>query len=160
MTDDEFAEYLNSAVDDLQEKQDELLASHGLGSYARFWFDQAQESLDFSDNAGATGLRALVIPIGSWSHKSNSWKWAWANESILPHLREKSLSLKGLAAITGFPLFQRELFDAAESMAWELTAIAVRHLGATGAYRAPGEGSNLFLAIMELQQVGLQGWTS
>ena len=83
MTDVEFEDFVHTAVHDLQDKQDVLRDSFGLGSCEGYWFDQEQ---------------------------------------------------------------------ADEQKAWELTAIAVRHLSATGAYRAPGDGSNLFLAIT----VGLQ----
>jgi hypothetical protein len=160
LTDEEFEEFLHSAVHELQEKQDELMESEGISTYSRYWFDQGQASLDFKDDSGTTGVRALVVPVGSWSPKSNTWKWAWCNESILPALRERSSSLRALASVTGHAIFETETFEADEPMAWELTAIAVRHLGAKGAYRAPGKNSNLFLAITELVEVSRQGWTS
>lgn len=160
MTDEEFDEFLDSAVQELQEKQDGLTESFGLGQYARYWFDQEQGSLDFSEASGTTRVRALVVPVGTFSPKSHTWKWAWSNESIVPPLREKSASLRDLARITGQPVFDTEAFAADEPMAWELTAMAVRHLEARGAYRAPGERSHLFLAIMEVLDVGKVGWTS
>ena len=160
MTDDEFDQFLHSAVHELQDKQEELTTAHRLGSYERFWFDQEQASLDFSDAQGVTDVRANVVPIGTWSVNSNTWKWAWANESILATLREKSASLKALASKTGFALFEQELIQADEAMAWELTAIAVQHLGALGAYRVPGERSHLYLAVSDLRHVGTDGWVS
>lgn len=160
MTDDEFEEFLGVALDELAAKQQQLMESYELGSYASFWFDQEQGSLDFRDAGGATQLRATVIPVGSWSPGSDTWMWAWANESLLPPLREQSKPLQELACVTGLDVFENRGGSADEKMAWELTAMAVRHLKARGAYRAPGQSSHLYLAITSCQKVGPEGWRS
>lgn len=160
MTDEEFAGFLNTAVDDLQAKQDSLADSHGLGSYEQFWFDQEQASLDFRNAEGVTLVRARVVPVGSWAPRNKTWKWAWSNESLLPVLRDQSASLRALVDHTGMPVFERPIFEADEAMAWELTALAVRHLGAIGAYRAPSSTSNLYLAVMSVCRVAEDGWLS
>ena len=160
MSEEEFEEFLATALEELDAKQEELIHAYGLSTYAKFGFDQEQASLDFRNAEGAIQLRARVVPIGSWSSKSNTWKWAWSNEGILQRLREQSAPLRDLATATGLKIFESPVCKADEHMAWELTAMAIRHLGALGTYRVPGEPSNLYLAITGLQRVGAEGWSS
>jgi hypothetical protein len=42
-------------------------------------------------------------------------------------------------------------------MPWELTAFAVRQLGAIGAYKAPGANSDLYLAILKVTPADAAG---
>ena len=157
MTDSEFEAFLANANEELCHKQDLLGERYGLGKYSRWWFEQATEKLQFFDEADNLAIEADVIDIGSYSEKSNTWKWAWSNSSVLPSLREKAQILKQLEDTTGVELFGHEhTFEIEdEAMAWELAAMAVKHLGAIGCYRAPSssDGPTMFLAIMSAWKV-------
>ncbi|MGH8491833.1 MAG: DUF6882 domain-containing protein [Moraxellaceae bacterium] len=156
MNEEEFEVLLNEANSELRAKQEVLQTTYGLSTYARWWFEQDQETLQFFDSEDKLRLEADVVHIGSHSSKSNTWLWSWANVSILPKLREKGEPLRALEAITGYQLFgEFNTFEADEPMAWELTAIAVKHLQARGCYRAPSsDGSHQsFLALMSIRTV-------
>ena len=152
MTDEEFETFLSSAYEELAHKQNFLVERYGFGTRKRWWFDQTTEELQLFDDADNVVIEADVIEIGTYSPKSNTWKWAWANKSLLPGLRKKAEPLKELQDITGREIFGYEdAFEIQdESMAWELAAFAVRHLGALGCYRAPSDGPTLFLAIINV----------
>ncbi len=151
MTDDEFVQFMQDAMDELREKQDTLEREYGFGDYARWAFDQVTERFHLLDDAGHVVVEAEVVDIGSYSPKANTFKWAWSNTSVLPALREKAARLKGLEEYTSIPLFGYE--DAFtvedESMAWELAAMAVKYIGAMGCYRGPSStgGPHTFLAL-------------
>jgi hypothetical protein len=156
MNDDEFGCFLDEATEELRQKQDSLTTQHGFGSYSRWWFEQETQVLQFFDERDALRLEADIIDIGSFSPQSNTWLWAWANVSVLPALREKSGKIKELEAVTGYALFgDANTFEADGPMAWELAALAVKHLGAMGCYRAPSStgGPHSFLAIMSVRRV-------
>lgn len=97
-------------------------------------------------------LEASVIQIGTYSPRSNSWLWAWANTSVLPQARQAADRIRELHALTGMKTFAHDhafpIED--ESMAWDLAALAVKHLSALGCYRAPsaGGGPTAFLALL------------
>jgi len=156
MTDEEFENFVSSAMDELTQKQEWLGTEYGLGTHARWWFDQESEKLEFFDKGDNKVLTASVIHLGSYSANSKTWKWAWANDSIVQSQREKAISLKALADLTGYSLFAKEspvgLED--ESMAWELAAMSLRHLGGIGVYKAPSSSGTLasFLAITAVQR--------
>ena len=156
MTDEEFDKFLSEAVDELHEKQDILQKEYGLGKFSRWWFEQNSAKLQFFNEQDTVCLEANVIHIGSFSPKSNTWKWAWSNDSILPWLRQRAEKLKELEVITEFDLFNQEsTFEIeGESMAWELAAMSVKHLSSIGCYRAPSSqelGPTSFLAIVDFK---------
>lgn len=159
MTDDEFQSFVGTANAELLAKQKVLAEEYGLGSAKRWWFDQATANLQFFDAEDNLSIETDVIDVGSYSPISNSWKWAWGNDSVLPSLRQRAEKLKELEAITGFEIFgEKDPFSVNdESMAWELTAISLKHLGAVGCYRCPlsdGDGPTTFLAIMSITKCG------
>lgn len=156
MTDQELEAFVRGSMEDLVQKQARLEVEYGFGSHARWDYDQSTERLEFFDSSDTRVLEAEVLFLGSYAPDSSTWKWAWSNEFLLPHLREKAACLKELASITGLDLFESgeavHLDD--ESMAWELAAMCVRHLGAFGAYRAPSSSQPwaIFLAIQSLKE--------
>jgi len=156
VTDQEFEEFLRASVEALREKQDTLDSDYGFGSCARWHFDQETEKLALFDERDKKILEADVVGLGSYASNSDTWRWAWSNNTILPPLREKASVLKELANITGIELFASEAAFTVEgeSMAWELAAMCVRHLGALGAYKAPSATKPLatFLAIRSIQK--------
>jgi len=150
-----FERLLETAMAALMSKQEELQRLYTLGDMERWWLDQESATLKFFDAHDRLAVEAQILNIGSFSPKHSSWKWAWSNPTVPQALREQALPLKELQAITGYELFGNDEAVALEdeSMAWELTAIAVQHLGALGCYRAPSppDGPTVFLAITSLR---------
>jgi len=158
MTDDEFDAFVAKVSEELKSKQAELTSAYDLGAMKRWWFEQQGARLQFFDDNDDLAVEADVVGIGSFAPASSSWRWAWSNPTFLPELRERALPLRQLKPITGFDLFgNQETFSIAdETMAWELAALAVHHLGALGCYRAPSSeagGPTTFLAISALRRV-------
>lgn len=157
MNDEQFEAFLADANQELAAKQETLMQEYGLGKYRRWRWQQETGVLQFFDAGDHFVLEADSIDIGSYAAKSHTWMWAWANNSILPWLRQKAEKLKELRQITAMDLFAKDhaftLDD--ESMAWELTAMSVKHLKAVGCYRAPSStgGPTTFLAILNLRKV-------
>jgi hypothetical protein len=150
MTDEEFEAFLAEALSELETKQDALTHRWGFGAFSRYLLDQPTASLQFMDASGAVRVRSSVIPIGSYAARSGTWKWAWANESLVAPLRAAAGRLRELQGVTGLPVFGSPAITAQPDMAWEMAAMSVKHLGALGCYRAPGKDSDVYLAIMEV----------
>jgi hypothetical protein len=151
MTDDEFDIFLRRANSELRQKQECLMATFGLGNFSRWWFDQETAQLQFFDVEDKLKVSADVVDIGSF--KQETWKWAWANETVIPSLRRRAEPLKELERITGMTVFTRaDLIPIDEGMAWELAALSVMHLRSLGCYRAPhSDGLWSFLAIESIR---------
>jgi len=155
MTEAEFKSFLAEAYAELCQKQDALQAEYFIGTFSRWWFEQETAKLQFLES-GIVAVEADFIPIGSYSPRSKTWKWAWGNEHVLPPLRRRAEMLKDLESITGLALFGRaDPFEVDETMAWELAALAVMHLDARGCYRAlsADDGLHSFLAITDIRKM-------
>lgn len=155
MSEQTFEHLLETSMAALMDKQQALHEQYALGDMARWWLDQETATVQFFDEQDRLAVEGQILNIGSFSPEHSNWKWAWSNPSIPEPLRERALALKELEASTGMGFFGAEeafsLED--ESMAWQLAAIAVQHLGALGCYRAPSSanGPTVFLAITELR---------
>ena len=148
MTDPEFDAFLAERLDALERKQAALTERFGLGTHARWDYDQPTGRLRFSDPAGRLAVEAAVTPIGSWSTAADTWQWGWANPSIVELGRSQSARLRGLFEATdGLECFHAELFDCDEEQAWQLVALSVDHLSAAGCYAGPAGAAVMFLAI-------------
>ena len=104
MTKEQYRKFVMRASDELDEKQNALMIDYdiGTGAFVDYFCDQTTGTLQFLDEHKRVGLEAtIIIPIGSFSAKTNTWLWGWANQSILPELRAKAEKLKDLEKITG-----------------------------------------------------------
>ena len=157
MNDEKFEEFLEVSLNELSQKQELIKAEYGLGNYNNWYFNQLTEKLQFLNELQTPVVEAKVVVIGSYVLKSNSWKWAWANESFTPSIREKSKSLVGLTELTGIGLFSKEetISVENESMAWELGAFSVKYLNSLGLYRAPSKDGNqfIYLSLISLAKI-------
>lgn len=150
MNDNEFELFLTSATEELKNKQDTLTKIYGFGSHKRWMFENDKAKLQFFNHDDQLVIEADIIDIGSYSPSASTWKWAWAYESITPQLKADSLRIKELEDITDLVVFgNKEPFEADEYLAWELAAMAVKHLNALGCYRAfsSARNVNMFFAI-------------
>ncbi|WP_370512693.1 DUF6882 domain-containing protein [Bacillus sp. FDAARGOS_235] len=147
MTNEQFESYLNMCYDKLESKQQKFISDYNIDNFDEYWYDQDQCILQFKNN-GQVLLEFSVVFIGSWSGKSNSWMWSWANENMTDCARSKSNSLKGLQKITGSEVFIDSLFECDQEMAYELAAFSIEYLDAKGMYIVPDERNDLFMAVM------------
>ena len=156
MNDDEFELFSTAATTELKEKQAHLTQSYGFGSHKRWMFENDKAKLQFFDHDDKLVIEADIIDIGSYSPSASTWKWAWAYESINPALKAESLRIKELEEITDLTIFgEKEPVEADEYLAWELSAMAVKHLNAIGCYRAFSSARNvqMFFAITEIKVI-------
>lgn len=118
----------------------------GLGTAERWDLDQRSGLLRWTFPDRVAEAPAQIL--GTYSPGGRSWMWAWANESLLPHLRSASEAVRDWGARKGHPaLASAQLDGVTEEQAGELAAIAFRVTRATGFYRAPAGRSHLYLTF-------------
>ncbi len=156
MNDQDFELFLTTATAELKEKQAHLTSAYGFGSHKRWMFENDKAKLQFFNQENQLVIEADIIDIGSYSPANNTWKWAWAYESIDPVLKADSLRIKELEEVTDATIFgEQEPVESDEYLAWELAAMAVKHLNAMGCYRAfsSARNVNMFFAITEVKVI-------
>lgn len=156
MNDAEFEVFLTSANEELKAKQEALTKHYGFGTHKRWMFENDKARLQFFNQDDKLVIEADIIDIGSYSPSASTWKWAWAYESINAELKAQSVRIKELEEITDLVVFgEDKAFDADEYLAWELAAMAVKHLNALGCYRAfsSARNVNMFFAIVAVHEI-------
>ena len=156
MNDDEFDRFLSNASEELKAKQEILTKTYGFGTHKRWMFENDKAKLQFFNQDDQLVIEADIIDIGSYSPSAGTWKWAWAYDAIAPALKADSLRIKELEEVTDLVIFgDKEPVAADEYLAWDLAAMAVKHLGALGCYRAfsSARNVNMFFAITGVQVI-------
>jgi hypothetical protein len=110
--------------------------------------------LGFGESAARIHVRCDVLVIGSWSRRSNSWLWGWANESWEAPLTNPVIAVKRFGEANGLAPLWRMASDASEDEAFALASCALDLLPSIEAiYRVPGETTSLFLGVSNTRQV-------
>ena len=110
-------------------------ARWGLGTAERWDLDQTMAVIRWTFPDKTAEAPAQIL--GSYSPRSGSWLWAWANDSLRPATRTASEAARDWGAANGQALLTRPRLEVTEEQADEITAIAFRVTMATGFYRAP-----------------------
>ena len=143
-SEEQFDQYVEEAYALIESAQSKLEQQYGLGHFERWDLDQTTEKLVFSNSSGPA-VTCNVYALGTYG--GGIWKWAWANDSILPSFSQKSRGLKKLASLSGMDVFELEAFEADESMPWEISGMALKEIGGLGVYSCPSKSSSLFVVI-------------
>lgn len=154
MNDEEFDQFVQQAHEEWDRKQDSLTKSFRLGKWDEYLYDTPSGELQFKDKAGKVQVQASTVALGSFSAKSGTWQWAWANKTNPPSVRKQSEQLKELFKVTGMDVFKMPTIEIDESMSWELVAMCVSHLDAKGSYAMPVGKLTVFVAIQEISKTG------
>ena len=150
MTDDEFDKYLNDARTELREKQSALADHYRLGTAARFVVDHMEGTLTTFDNENPIA-EARIIPIATHFPDQERLLWAWSNEHLPPDMRSQAAKVRDLYKVTGFDLFKDDPVACDEVMAWDIAALACKHLGTLGAYRMPNKDAHSYVLITDIK---------
>ncbi|NMY43327.1 hypothetical protein HBN76_18590 [Pseudomonas sp. WS 5013] len=150
---DALVELISDSFDYLQARQADFMQTYGIGDYQRWDWYQENATLVFSNN-GQPVLECAIDFVGSFSSRSNTWMWAWANDSLLEPVRSGSRAIRELGESLGlFPLacatWAAEPIDG-----WEMTAVMAKHLGAIGAYRTPSENGFMHMVVRQVRWLG------
>jgi hypothetical protein len=126
-----------------------LDTEYRLWEWPRFDWNQETRQLVFSEN-GAHKVIADIQFVGSISTQSDTWLWAWANDSVDPSLSSSMRVVRDYGEKHGFDQLTSKKWHGHEVDGWEMTSIAVFLLNARGAYRTPGDTGFTFMVMTDI----------
>lgn len=148
--DEAFDHLLSDAVAYLEERQCELRERFRIDGYERFDWNQDSGYLVFSDQ-GQAKVVADIQFVGSVSTRSDTWLWAWANNSYLEPVRARTREVRQYGEEHRFLKLASAYWSATEVDGWEMTAVSAFLLGARGGYRSPSERGFTFMIITDIR---------
>jgi hypothetical protein len=122
--------------EDMMERLADAHRTWGLGSAERWDLDQVSGLITWTFPEKKATAPAQII--ASYNPRVGSWRWAWANDSILPNMRRESEAVRDWAEASGHTNLAAPEMAATDEVANTLSAICVRVTKATGFYRGGG----------------------
>lgn len=144
----DYNNFAETCVEELKVLQDKFQNEYDVDWYDNWFYNQSTGLLTFS--TGPQELNFKYFDVGSFSEKSNTWKWSWDNDHILDNVKGIAKLIKEFGQRKNFSKLTNGYFPSDEFEAWEFVAIAAKLANGIGVYR-PFNGKHLkiFLVVTE-----------
>lgn len=125
---------------------------YGLGTYAKYEIDLPTATIRFLDASGKTQITSDIQAAGSFDPNSETFLWAWDNESIPEKAKSRLAEVRAYAEQHEIEHVMDSFDRADEAEAWTVTSIAAEQLNAEAVYRAEGPRNQLFLLLFNIRK--------
>jgi len=139
-------ELIKSGFEYLQSSQDKFMDEYKVSEHERWDWYQETGKLIFS-HEGAPVVECDVDFVGTVSNSSNTFMWAWANESFTENIKEKSRAIKVIGEQKNLLKLASAIWPADEVDGWEMTGVMAKELNAIGAYRTESGNGFVYMII-------------
>jgi hypothetical protein len=120
----------------------------------RYGLEDSPPWLGFGPSDGRYDVLCDPTVIGSWSSRSKTWLWGWANHWWEPRLTRAMVRVKRAGERLGIESLWRSSIPGDESVGWQVSSAALDLLPELeGIYRAPTENGSLFLGVRSTRRV-------
>jgi hypothetical protein len=148
----DFPKFLDQCLDEFTKQQKTYARKWGIDDCERWDVDQAKGTITFTNTKkGHKKLVGKVQIIGSFNSDDDTWLWGWANKTVDDELKKDALKLKAYGEKNKLKKLTQEQWEGEINDAWKMTALAVKLLGAEGAYRGPAGKLYVFMVIRDLK---------
>jgi hypothetical protein len=139
-------ELIRSSFEYLQSKQDSFMDEYKAGEHERWDWYQETGKLIFSHEENPV-VECEVDFVGTVSTSSNTFMWAWANDSFTEIIKEKSRAIKSLGEQNNLMKLSSAIWPADEVDGWEMTGVMAKELNAIGAYRTASDNGFVYMTV-------------
>ncbi|SRR5258707_817163 len=136
MREPDFEVWKHEAVHGAQALNDQCMREFRLGSWPRWEANLEQGKFYFLED-GIPRVAASVVVVGTYSTKSETWLWSWANESLPSAVKDSMRAVRNWGSREGVRDLTEPKFPADEEYGWELASVVLRLLNAICIYRYP-----------------------
>jgi hypothetical protein len=133
-----FGDYKNQCVKDIMSLQSEFMKLYDIDGYEEWFYDHDIGAFHFKSTDGRN-LYFKYVDVGSFSTKTNTWKWSWDNETTPKHVSKPLEKVRIYGLSNNFSQLTEGLTDGDEYTGWEMTSVSAKLLNVIGAYRVPQE---------------------
>lgn len=142
-----YDKYANETCEKLTEFQNDFRTQYDIDNYARWFYNQSSETLRlYSDDSV---IYFKYIPVGTFSLKSTTWMWAWANHDSVEPTKVRTLKVKEFGEKKNYGNLTHEHFEGDEYTGWEMTSIAFDIIGGIGTYRVVSDDLEKYVLLTE-----------
>lgn len=153
VSDEEYAALARACFDRVQDRQEAVDRRWRFIGRARWEYDDGGSILRLF-NDGEPGVVATARPVGSFSTKTETWMWTWANEQYSEAERADAAQVRTFGEIRGIRRLHDPHWSCTEDDAWEVAQIAADLLDAQVIYRAPFDHVRVFFLLSDFRDAG------
>ena len=150
--DEVFHDLICSSFRYLESKQEGFLKKYKAGEHDRWDWYQETGKLIFTHD-GKPQVEADIHFFGTFSTKSDTWMWAWANKSIDEKVKASSRNVKEMGEELGLKELVAGRWTATEVDGWEMTAVLAKYLNAIGSYRTPSDTGFTYMVVTKAKWI-------
>ncbi len=143
-----YEKYAQEACKDLQNIQSDFKKKYDLDSYENWFYNQSTGLLRLYNEDKEIHFK--YIPVGTFSRKSNSWLWAWANDDSNETEKFQTLKVKAFGEQKKYDKLSKSYFDGDEYTGWELTSISFGLLGGLVTYRVVSDDLEKYFILTDI----------
>ena len=129
-----------------------MTTEYKINEHERWDWEQETGTIIFS-HEGKPQVEAEIHFSGSFSTKSNTWMWAWANDSLDNAIKSSSRKAREIGEELGLLQLVAAHWAATEVDGWEMTAVLAKAMNAIGAYRTPSESGYTYMVITKAKWI-------
>ena len=148
--------FLDKCLDSMKEKQDKMLRTYNFGRKNNkfIFFPLKKKFYMFDDKKGEAFFEGQFQIIGTFSPKSKTWRFAWANRYVPNDIKRTSLKLMEFGESNDLPLFSEPKIKD-DKMGLIFTAIGMKLSNAKGYYIIPADGEypEIFLVFTKVKKI-------
>jgi len=152
LTPDEADALIHHAVHEFMAANDASRAKFGWGGMAKWFYRSDDKTLTFTDPAYPTVV-ADVVPIGSFSTKSNTFQWGWRTHEDDEDQAGITEPIRVFGEVRGIERLTVGNWSATEVDGWEMASLAAYLLGAEAIYRPPFDHTLWFMLMRNVRVV-------
>nr|WP_322623019.1 DUF6882 domain-containing protein [uncultured Flavobacterium sp.] len=131
-----FESFSEQGYKSLRQNQDFFLSHYHINDYKRWDFNQPSGVFTFSEREDIPEKKYFAFQsIGTYSPKSGTWMWSWANKTTYPNVKTASEEMKKFGKKLAYEKLTNASWEADEIDGWEMLAFAQEILNPVGTYR-------------------------
>ena len=148
--------FLEKCVEDMKKKQEDMMLKYnfGLKDNKFIFFPYKKKFFMYNDKKKEAFFEGQFQIIGTFSPKSKTWRFAWANRYIPNDLKRSSLKLKDFGEANGLELLsQPRIKD--DEMGLVFTSICMKLSNGKGYYVIPAdkEFPDIYLIFTRIKKI-------
>lgn len=145
-----YEEFSQEKLDNLIQIQDLFKKQFDIDAYANWFYDSEFELLRLY-NSDDDEIYFTYIPVGSYSHKKQTWMWSWFNDSSIEKSKEKVLQVKEFGVKNQYEKLSEGTFPSDEFDGWELTSVCLDFLNGIGAYKVNSDHLDIYMILIDVE---------
>lgn len=139
-------ELIRSSFSYMEPRQKKFIEKYQIDKHERWdWYQETGKLVFTHDDIPQ--VEADIHFSGSFSTKSDTWMWAWANISLDEGIKSESQGIRNLGEELGLKQLATGRWTGTEVDGWEMTTVMAKHIKALGTYRTPNDNGFVYMVV-------------